>query len=122
MALWEPSLLMSIINVRLTSDVVKPKANIYNDLRTFTGSTASQGIERLNCIAGDQDGAGNAWSRDNERYRDVMPTIRTACPSQPLAGAGIRLADLAYFAAGPISCWSSPSTVPSMSDATVGQV
>jgi hypothetical protein len=83
------------------------------------GSAASQG---LNCIAGAQDGAGNAWSRDNERYRDVMPTIRTACPSQPLAGAGIRLADLAYFAAGPISCWSSPSAVPSMSDAAVGQV
>jgi hypothetical protein len=53
MALWKPSLLMSVFNVRLTSDVVKPKANIYNDLRTFTGSAASQG---LNCIAGDQDG------------------------------------------------------------------
>jgi hypothetical protein len=47
MALWEPSLPMSIINVRLTSDVVKPKANIYNDLRTFY---------RIDCIAGDQDG------------------------------------------------------------------
>src|SRR5580704_14668417 len=51
MALWEPSLLMSIINVRLTSDVVKPKANIYNDLRTFY---------RIDCIAGRPGRAGNA--------------------------------------------------------------
>ena len=55
MALWKPSLLMSIFNVRLTGDVVKPKANIYNDLRIFAGSAASQG---LNCVAGDHRTGG----------------------------------------------------------------
>src|ERR1035437_3064642 len=43
MALWKPSLLMSIYNVRLTSVRVKDKACIYNDLRTRT---------RIDCIAG----------------------------------------------------------------------
>ncbi len=33
MALWEPSLLMSIYNVRLTGVCVKDKTCIYNNLR-----------------------------------------------------------------------------------------
>jgi hypothetical protein len=44
---------MSTYNVRLASVRVKDKANIYNDLRTFTGSNAPQG---LGCIEGGQDG------------------------------------------------------------------
>jgi hypothetical protein len=43
MALWKPSLLMSIFNVRLPSVRVKDKACIYNDLR-LTPS--------IDCIAG----------------------------------------------------------------------
>ena len=43
MALWKPSLLMSIYNVRLTSVRVKDKACIYNDLRLTPG---------IGCIAG----------------------------------------------------------------------
>jgi hypothetical protein len=65
MALWKPSLLMSIYNVRLTSVLVKDKANIYNDLQTFTGSAASQ------------DGQETASSSDNERYGDFTSTIRS---------------------------------------------
>jgi hypothetical protein len=41
---WKLALLMLLateLMIRLTSDLVKPKANIYNDLRTFTGSAAS---------------------------------------------------------------------------------
>jgi hypothetical protein len=49
MALWKPSLLMSVHNVRLTGVRVKDKANIYNNLQAFTGSAAPQG---LGCIAG----------------------------------------------------------------------
>ena len=44
MALWEPSLLMSIYNVRLTSVRVKDKACIYNDLRLAAGSDCIAGI------------------------------------------------------------------------------
>lgn len=45
MVFWEPSLLMSIYNVRLTSVRVKYKACIPNDLRAG---------RRIGCIAGDR--------------------------------------------------------------------
>ena len=53
MALWKPSLLMSIYNVHLTSVRVKDKACICNDLRLTRG---------IDCIAG-------FFATDKERLR-----------------------------------------------------
>ena len=59
MALWEPSLLMSIDNVHLTSVCVKRKACIYNDLRL----TAGIGCNRRNAtaFAGEGKGQSQNW-------------------------------------------------------------
>jgi hypothetical protein len=43
MARWEPSLLMSIYNVRLTSVRVKRKPCIYNDLRKIGARIRASG-------------------------------------------------------------------------------
>ena len=59
-----------LYNVRLNSDVVKPKANIYNDLRTFY---------RIDCIAGDQDGRetpGQVTMSVIEMFRQLTSVLR----------------------------------------------
>jgi hypothetical protein len=70
---WEPSLLMSIYNVRLTRVRVKDKACIYNDLRITAGIGRIAGMRlhyrgRIGAIA--ELGV-------DERYGDVTPVRAT---------------------------------------------
>jgi hypothetical protein len=77
MALWEPSLLMSIYNVRLTRVRVKDKACIYNDLRMRAG---------IDCIAGEGKGQSPNWGsmvgielrRAGCRWRVTKPALSIA--------------------------------------------